>query len=202
LARPLSRRPPVPSSPALAHPPGLHQRGREGPAEFCGYSEGRAGGALLAEHDVRLDGADARKRQDPAAEDALEVGEVAGNDLEAVVEDAEDVLDDLDLGDGLDGTLEGLEVEAAAHREADAEEDDDGEAEPGAVEDEGAAADHARLLEPADAAPGGGLAQANGGADLLGVEAAIGEQRPQDGAVGVVEVDQSGNLIAAAGRSS
>ena len=46
------------------------------------------------------------------------------------------------------------------------EEDDDAESELRAIEDDAAAADHPRLLEAADAAPGRGLAEADGLADL------------------------------------
>lgn len=99
----------------------------------------------------------------------------------------------LDLRDRLDRALEGLEIEAALGGQAHAEKHHDAEAELLAVEHDAAAADHAAFLQPPDPAPGGGLAEADARAHLLGAEPAIGDQGAQDRPVGVVKVDHNGS---------
>ncbi len=154
----------------------------------------RAGAAFLAEKDIGLDIADAGKGHDPAPEDTLEIGKVAGADAQPVVVKAEDVLHHLHLGDGGHRALEILKPDAAPGGELDAEKDGDAESEPLGIEVDTPAGEDARLLEPPDTAPGGGLRQPQRAADGARASRGVGHKGAQDGAVGIVEVDHSGRL--------
>jgi len=103
------------------------------------------------------------------------------------------VLHDLHLGDGLRRALEILEARPPLGRELDAQKDGDAEAQRRAVGDDPAPGDDARLLEPSDPPPGGRLRQAERPPDRARPLPRILGHGAQDGAVGRVDLDHSGN---------
>ncbi len=128
-------------------------------------------------------------RRRAAARDAtFEIGEVAGDDAQAVVVKAEDVVDHLHLGDGAHGALEIFEADAALGGEFHAEEHRDAEPQRLAVEIDPAGADDPFGVEPFHAAPRGGLREAETAAQLARRQGGVFGQRGEEGAVGVVEV--------------
>src|SRR5690606_5287976 len=123
------------------------QRGSGAPGTTA-HSPQRARPAFLAQQHVRLDVADTGQGHDPAAEHAFEIGEVAGGDAQPVVEETEDMLDGLDLGDGGRGAFEILEAHPALRGKLDPEKHRDAEAERGGIEVDPLSGNDALLFEP------------------------------------------------------
>src|SRR6056297_868724 len=87
-----------------------------------------AGATLLAQEHVGLDISETRQRHDASPQHALEIGDVAGDDAQAVIVEAENMLDRLHLGDGGDGAFEILEADAALGGKLDPKKDGDAKA--------------------------------------------------------------------------
>jgi len=151
-----------------------------------------SGATFFGQKHIGLDIAKARQRHDPAAEHTFKIGQVTGNNPQAIVEKPKHMLHHLHLRDSRGGAFEILKADPALGGKLYAQKHGDPKAKRGAVHIHPPPGQHARLLQPPDAAPGGGLRQAQLAAKLTSRKAAIQRQRPKKTPIQIVKLDHSG----------